>query len=204
MKMLKWLLISLALTLVSTGCGDDTSDAAEDSGMDADVNDPPPPPPPEEDAGPSTFECGAITCSEPEIDTSGLPDAIAAIAASMPDLVSGLLMVQGCCTDNADNPCGVMAEQGCVQQAQPGEPNDACPSVNVDVMGQAIELAGCCKPEGLCGFDFGVLGIGCMEREEAAMSNVMGMSLPDAGMIMSISCDAGGDPDSGTDADAGN
>lgn len=197
MKMFNSLLISLAITLLGTACGDDSSDPT-DTGMDAEVVDDTP----EEDAGPTTFVCGTTTCNEPTIDTSGLPEVIRALAESMPDLISTLLTVQGCCVEGGDNVCGVMGDMGCLEQSMPGELDEACPPVNVDVMGMAIELGGCCKPTGMCGFDFGVLGIGCLEREEAAMMTTMGMTLPDAGLIMSVSCGDSGD-DAGAGADAG-
>ena len=66
-----------------------------------------------------------------------------------------------------------------------------------------ITFEGCCRPDGMCGFDLGLIGIGCMEREETAMTPIMGMLLPDAGMIMSISCGDSGDDAGNDDVDAG-
>lgn len=174
MKRMNWLLLTLAVGLGGLACSDGEKDDPPEEKDDAGAT------------GPVTYMCEATTCTTPEIDTSSLPAFLQAVVT--PEQLAMLVPVQGCCTDDTENPCGVENDGVCVQQNQPGVADETCPAAQIEVMTFPIELAGCCKPGDMCGFDLGLAGIGCVERTEAAMSSIMGMSIPDAENVKSLAC----------------
>jgi hypothetical protein len=54
---------------------------------------------------------------------------------------------------------GIVPLNGCVPKNQPGKPDPTCPSL---ALPQGATLGGCCKPNGLCGNDFGAIQLGCV------------------------------------------
>jgi hypothetical protein len=52
---------------------------------------------------------------------------------------------------------------GCVPQNQPGYFDPSCPAQSSPVG----ELAGCCKPNGVCGVDWSFFGVGCVDTSGA-------------------------------------
>jgi hypothetical protein len=146
------------VALVLLGCEDDskkpasTADASA-SGADTDTpnnvpnrpttnppnNNPPvqslPPAVPVE--GPETELCGDTNCR---------------------DRLVGDIVVEPCCV-NGDS-CGLDVSAvsgfmpvsgGCVALDQPGSTDPACPSVYFDDVANPRQLAGCCRPDGVCG-----------------------------------------------------
>jgi hypothetical protein len=67
-----------------------------------------------------------------------------------------------CCTGAAGDRCGIKLNDRCVELSQPGTLTKQCPTQ--PVLGLA-EGYGCCRPEGTCGLDFGLLGtrFGCVD-----------------------------------------
>jgi hypothetical protein len=89
-------------------------------------------------AGGGTIQCGRATCSP---------------------IVSPLGTLPACCPVGEMNACGAqvaMAGNICLT-ATPGTANPRCPAVQV--VGQM--LPGCCRPNGLCGVNLQIAGLGC-------------------------------------------
>ena len=64
-----------------------------------------------------------------------------------------------CCPPDTANECGaivVMAGSACFT-ATPGVADPRCPAVQVS----PVSLPGCCRPNGMCGVDVSVIGLGC-------------------------------------------
>ncbi|MEZ4223010.1 MAG: hypothetical protein R3B13_18850 [Polyangiaceae bacterium] len=124
---------------VDGGAADAAADAApSDSGTGGSAS----------DGGPSTIQCGASACS-------GIS-------------VAGLITLNPCCTVDG---CGVNIDAsvsgligiagGCYGIGQPGAPNATCPSFMASIPGQGpIEIPGCCRPNGECGFAIDLSGFG--------------------------------------------
>jgi hypothetical protein len=92
--------------------------------------------------GAQPVQCGSNTCE--------------------PVNVLGAVDLPACCDEvNTDN-CGLdlaiaqsfipQLPSGCTELNQPGNPSSECPPLALDVMGTAIDLPGCCRPAGKCGF----------------------------------------------------
>jgi hypothetical protein len=91
-----------------------------------------------------------------------------------------------CCTDAGG--CGSGSPEifgnACFERDQPGTPNTECPDGSVFLyvdlgsyssVGDYFE--GCCRPDGLCGFDTSrTLGAGCVERSELSRAVENGCS----------------------------
>jgi len=192
---LLWMASGCVLAL---GCGDsdggtpDAGEEKEDAGHDAGHT----PPPPRIDSGSTDpeameFMCEDTMCTVPEIDTSSLP-AIMGMTIT-PELIASMgYGPTGCCVD--DTKCGVTQEMlfgsgFCAEQAQVGEPNTVCPDEEASLLGfLTLDLLGCCRSDNKCGVNLDLIGVGCVERTEAAMIEVMGMTLPNADMITAIDC----------------
>ena len=91
--------------------------------------------------GPVTMTCGTRICA-PIITMVGLT-------------------LPACCPMGEMNACGGTVAQagGACITATPGTPDSSCPAIT----GQAIPLPGCCRPNGLCGINFSILGLGCTD-----------------------------------------
>lgn len=79
-----------------------------------------------------------------------------------------------CCPSAAGSECGLVSgplfgpdhEGACVQRDWPGEVTDECPSIDVSRPPfNGATLAGCCRPDGNCGYWDGVAGLGCAEAK---------------------------------------
>jgi hypothetical protein len=203
---LLWMMAGCGLVL---GCGDsdggETDAGDKDAGHDAGYT----PPRPRVDSGsqdpePMEFMCEDTMCTVPELDTSNL--SIPAIMGMVitPELIASMgFGPMGCCVE--DSKCGVTQEglfgSGfCAEQGQVGEPDTDCPDEQADIMGLVtVDLIGCCRSDGKCGINLDLIGVGCVERTEAAMIEIMGMTLPNADMIEAIDCTFGaGGSDAGT------
>jgi hypothetical protein len=190
-----WLALGLGLAL---GCGDSDGgepdaaaeqDAGHDAGKKPIVRVDSGSPEPE----PVMFMCEATECTVPELDISTLNLPPIMGFEITPELIADMgYAPMGCCVD--ETKCGVTQEMlfgggFCAEQDQPGEPDTECPSESASVMGLiTIPLEGCCRPDTKCGVNLDLIGVGCVERTQAAMIEIMGMTLPDAGMIEEITC----------------
>jgi hypothetical protein len=168
---------ALLLALCAAGCGDDSDGAA------------------------SADQQGASTAGDS--DTSGAEDstgagmngeagsAAPAMAAVMCGGVMctesvdlGGTMLGPCCDTDSGDICGAGAENPmtgeleCEGLDQPGELSPDCPDA-MSVFGTT--LAGCCKPDGMCGVMSNV-GYGCVERSDQNPTSVMN------GPLESIAC----------------
>lgn len=193
---LLWIVAGCGLAL---GCGDsDGGDAdaavAQDAGHDA--GDPPPFMPIDSGTAPAEameFMCEETMCTVPELDiTSLMLPAIMGFEIT-PELIASMgYGPMGCCVDG--NKCGVTQEMlfgtgFCAEQGQVGEPDTECPDEAADIMGLiTVNLVGCCRSDNKCGVDLDLIGVGCVEREEASMIQIMGMSLPNADTITALDC----------------
>lgn len=86
--------------------------------------------------------------------------------------------------------CGTMSGTTC---APPPMPDPRCPMVSV----LGMSMASCCAPNGMCGLDASLLGMGCVDYATASAST--------GGLIMTpppVACDEAGD--GGTAEDGGN
>jgi hypothetical protein len=184
-----------ALALVQ-GCGDSDADAPEDAGMDSGKETTPPP---MRDAsvntGPEEFMCGQTMCTVPELNIESLDIPPIMGIEITPETIANMgYGPMGCCVGDNEDVCGVTQNQlfgtgFCAEQDQEGRPDEGCPSESADLLGLlTIDLKGCCRFNNTCGVDLGIIGVGCVEREEAAMIEIMGMALPDAGAIEAIDC----------------
>lgn len=219
--------MSLVFACVLAACGDDSGGGGKDAGDDAGYV---PPVSKKDAGGDSgstatgSFMC-ATACTTPEFmippgllggadgGMSAIPPQLAGLlgsGASICDLA--MTCNTGCCT--GDNKCGVknpaLTGPGCVEQNQPGEASAQCPEVPVVLVSAivstlaggpiAVPIPGCCRTDGQCGLDLGYLGMGCVERSEAALGT--DVTPPDGGtaMLESIPCTPGaGGNDGGAD-----
>jgi hypothetical protein len=86
---------------------------------------------------PGTIRCGTSICAP----ITGSP--------------AGTL--QPCCPMDTPNACGGISPFGGCLTNTPGMPDMRCPSVAV----MGFPLGGCCRPNGMCGVDLQVIGLGC-------------------------------------------
>ena len=117
---------------------------------------------------------------------------------TQPLLCSGLPCVGGllqtpCCTPSGA--CGVLNFFTCVELDQPGSIDPNCPSTNL----MGFPAAGCCRPDGKCGYQDATYGFGCVDPIQFALPAGPTCSAPDGGTDGSPDGDP---PDAGTDADA--
>jgi hypothetical protein len=181
----------------------DQGDGTDTDGTDTDGTD---------ESEPEPIPCGSNQCLPPEIDLTALG---AGAALLKPILEQYGITPVACCAGEAEDTCGatqpLLIQDGtCLEQGQEGELGDpSCEAQSIDLGGAALPIPGCCKPTGQCGFDLGLLGVGCVERTEAARIFSMAPSLdPDAGPppeVLPLNCVFGPDPepepeDAGTDA----
>jgi hypothetical protein len=100
--------------------------------------------------GPTTVMCGTQTCSQ----ISNTP------AGNLP----------ACCPMGEMNACGgilTLAGNACVTTT-PGTPDSSCPSITA-----TVTLAGCCRPNGMCGVNGSLLRLGCADPSAfGGMSNL--------------------------------
>jgi hypothetical protein len=83
------------------------------------------------------------------------------------------LPVNTCCTSSGH--CGVELVSdpvppdlpflgGCQPANQPGYDTLACPDLGSLIgVAPSASVAGCCRPDGTCGIDLGVVGVGCVQ-----------------------------------------
>lgn len=100
--------------------------------------------------------------------SGGGPNVVCGGQICLPVNVQPGFQLQACCPPANPFTCGVNLDPiqgfaplppGCVEKNQPGKPDGSCPPLNV----QGQLLPGCCKPSGICGHDFSVLQLGCVE-----------------------------------------
>lgn len=198
-----WLASALCVAL---GCGDSdggkpdasTPDAGHDAGMDDT------PPINQVDSGssepePMEFMCEQTMCTVPSLNIESLMLPPIMGFEVTPELIESMgFGPMGCCVDG--DKCGVTQEMifgagFCAEQDQAGEPSTECPNEEAELLGLiTLNLEGCCRTDNKCGLNLDLIGVGCVEREEAAMIQIMGMSLPNADMITAVDCgDVGAD-----------
>lgn len=130
-------------TAPSASASDDTTtDGPNRPGNPNNNNNPPTPTPPANlppavpVVGPDTVQCGNATCR---------------------DRLVGDIEVEPCCVNDE---CGLdlgavsafmPVQSGCAALEQPGSVDATCPSVHYDDGVAPRELAGCCRPDGVCG-----------------------------------------------------
>jgi hypothetical protein len=195
-------------------CGDDKK-TATDSGTDSGKE-------PVKDSGTENMNvmCGKNTCTPPEIMLPADGGIMIGGMTIDPSLIASAgFGPVACCT--TDMKCGVtqpmlIMDGSCLEQNQEGRPakEAECPGQSTDLMGFKLMQGGCCRPDNKCGIDLGILGVGCLERTEAARIAGMGGggALPfDAGMfdasvpmLEAKSCVYMPSKDDGGSGDAGN
>ncbi len=142
---------------VLSGCDDDPSKPAETT--DAAASDPrgndnptpnPPRPQPNPQANPPSVLPPAVPVEGPETELCG--------NTTCRDRLVGDIVVEPCCV-NGDT-CGLdlrsvsdfmPVTSGCVALEQPGSADATCPSVYFEDTANPRQLAGCCRPDGICG-----------------------------------------------------
>jgi hypothetical protein len=104
-------------------------------------------PPPSADAsgdatpdGSSFLVCGGAICRNGLVPSSGIT-------------------AYACCASVADSKCGFVELNSCLETAQPGALDPACPTLPATPLGT---LPGCCRPDGTCGVFDESLGLGCV------------------------------------------
>ena len=97
------------------------------------------------------------------------------------------LGLSSCCRGDGRLECGVRfaGAAGCAPRMVPGVPDAACPGVGA----AAMQLDGCCRPDGECGFDADLLGVGCIARTQAPEA----AGGPYAAIACDYSCEQDGD-----------
>jgi hypothetical protein len=176
---MKLMLTGIALlALLTAGCGDSDSDGdtVEDSGSPSSTDDedtdeptdsddageptedddetdepmddgggstmPPPPPPPE------PISCGDVDCPAPPFGTP--------CCATAEDVEVNASLTEGACGVDLSPVFG--GPSACVEFAQPGDPDESCPALEVP---DADPIPGCCTSHGFCGTMDTFIGIGC-------------------------------------------
>lgn len=172
-----------------TDSGDET-DAEVDAGPDGDT---------EPDGGDEIepITCGTATCNP--VDAT-------------------FMMLAPCCPEGLENQCGLVIPEGigngsCVAMDQPGSEDETCEGYNLVVGTSEIDLPGCCTAQGKCGYSTAGtqleglgINLGCVNPEDLGLEVDGGVQDctyepgdPDAG----TDPDAGDEPDADTDPDAG-
>ncbi len=68
--------------------------------------------------------------------------------------------VADACGLNVDSAASVLPVSGCIEVAKPGDLDTDCDSIDVDVVGSAVTLPGCCQANGMCGVMVDVTALG--------------------------------------------
>jgi hypothetical protein len=105
--------------------------------------------------------------------TAGMPGVICGGQLCQP-VATPIQSLAPCCPSNNPLICGadvspfaglIPLPPGCLALHQPGVADPTCPAYFVQAAG--ISLPGCCKPGGLCGVDFDIIQLGCVDVSQS-------------------------------------
>jgi hypothetical protein len=100
--------------------------------------------------------------------TGGFGGGVTCGGVPCPPLDLGGLVLGACCPPANPGRCGldttpiapiVSLPPGCQERDQPGTYDPSCPGTSI----QGFWIAGCCKPSGICGHEYDLIGLGCVE-----------------------------------------
>lgn len=99
--------------------------------------------------GAATVMCGSNTCEKGDVLLNGTPT-----------LAFPACCVADACGLNVDSAADILPVSGCIQTDTPGEPDSACPGIDVEVLTETVTLPGCCQANGMCGVTVDVTELG--------------------------------------------
>lgn len=96
----------------------------------------------------------------------------------------GSRTAMACCPGYLSNRCGLWVGGGCVELGQPGSPNSQCRGALANPGPNEASFAGCCRPDGTCGYLDSALGLGCFFSTALSANAMPDWCAPDSGTIL--------------------